>query len=194
MIQLGASAAYPVASTAANASVAALPESAWLDGNRSPTTLESVRPHWRSGHARAPFASDPQRVLDAGAITCGNRAVLQFILGETPGTLIILALLLFNAGLGHVQQSRAQATLATLKSRPARNASMHRDRIWKTITASRLVPVDVLKLSLARSFRVSDCSMTRYSWSRRWMTPLSESLHSCEDSQRAIAGSAQAPA
>ena len=61
---------------------------------------------------------------------------------------IIAALLIFNAALGLLQESRAQATLAALKSRLALNASVRRDGAWKTVPAVELVPGDVVKLSL----------------------------------------------
>ncbi len=54
---------------------------------------------------------------------------------------------MFNAALGLFQESRAQATLAALKSRLALNASVRRDGAWKTILAAQLVPGDVVKLS-----------------------------------------------
>jgi H+-transporting ATPase len=61
---------------------------------------------------------------------------------------IIAGLPVFNAALGLFQESRAQATLAALKSRLALNASVRRDGAWKTVPAAELVPGDVVKLSL----------------------------------------------
>jgi H+-transporting ATPase len=74
--------------------------------------------------------------------------VLQVALGKYVEAAIIAALLVFNAALGLFQESRAQATLAALKSRLALNASVRRDSAWKTIPAIELVPGDVVKLSL----------------------------------------------
>jgi len=74
--------------------------------------------------------------------------VLELILGKYVEASIIASLLLFNAVLGLFQESRAQATLAALKSRLALNASVRRDGIWKTVPAVELVPGDVVKLSL----------------------------------------------
>ena len=74
--------------------------------------------------------------------------VLEIVLGKYLESAIIAALLLFNAALGLFQESRAQATLAALKSRLALNASVLRDGVWKTIDASGLVPGDKVKLSL----------------------------------------------
>jgi len=73
---------------------------------------------------------------------------LELALGKYLEAAIIAGLLLFNAALGLFQQSRAQATLAALKSRLALYASVRRDGAWKTIPAVGLVPGDVVKLSL----------------------------------------------
>ena len=74
--------------------------------------------------------------------------VLELVLGKYVEAAIIAALLVFNAALGLFQESRAQATLAALKSRLALDASVRRDGAWKTIPAVELVPGDVVKLSL----------------------------------------------
>jgi H+-transporting ATPase len=74
--------------------------------------------------------------------------VLQLVLGKYVEAGIIAGLLVFNAVLGLFQESRAQATLAALKSRLALNASVCRDGTWSTIAAADLVPGDVVKLSL----------------------------------------------
>ncbi len=74
--------------------------------------------------------------------------VLELAVGKYVEGAIIAVLLVFNAALGLFQESRAQATLAALKSRLALNASVRRDGAWKTILAAELVPGDVVKLSL----------------------------------------------
>ena len=74
--------------------------------------------------------------------------VLQLALGKYLESAIIAGLLVFNAALGLLQESRAQATLAALKSRLALSASVRRDGAWKTVPAAELVPGDVVKLSL----------------------------------------------
>jgi H+-transporting ATPase len=74
--------------------------------------------------------------------------VLEIVLGKYVEAAIIAALLVFNAALGLLQESRAQATLAALRSRLALNASVRRDGAWKTIPATELVPGDLVMLSL----------------------------------------------
>ena len=75
-------------------------------------------------------------------------AILELVLGKLIEASIIGVLLLFNAALGLFQESRAQATLAALKSRLALNASVRRDGMWRILPASELVPGDVVQLSL----------------------------------------------
>ena len=74
--------------------------------------------------------------------------VLELVLGKYVEAAIIAILLVFNAALGLFQESRAQATLAALKSRLALTASVKRDGVWKTAPATELVPGDLVKLSL----------------------------------------------
>src|ERR1700733_92848 len=73
---------------------------------------------------------------------------LELGLGKYLEAAIIAALLIFNAVLGLFQESRAQTTLAALKSRLALNAVVRRDSAWRTIRASELVVGDIVKLSL----------------------------------------------
>ena len=74
--------------------------------------------------------------------------VLEIVLHKYYEAAVIAALLVFNAALAYFQESRAQATLATLKSRLALNASVQRDGEWKTVPAAELVCGDLVKLSL----------------------------------------------
>ena len=74
--------------------------------------------------------------------------LLELGLGKYVEAAIIAGLLLFNAALGFIQEGRAQATLAALKSRLALNASVRRDGAWQIVPATELVPGDIVKLSL----------------------------------------------
>jgi H+-transporting ATPase len=74
--------------------------------------------------------------------------VLEISLHKYYEAAVIAALLIFNAALAYFQESRAQATLAALKSRLALNASVERDGEWKTVPAAELVCGDLMKLSL----------------------------------------------
>jgi H+-transporting ATPase len=74
--------------------------------------------------------------------------VLQLVLGEYVEASIIGVLLIFNTAIGFFHESRAQSTIAALKSRLALNASVLRDGAWTISPAAELVPGDIVKLSL----------------------------------------------
>jgi H+-transporting ATPase len=74
--------------------------------------------------------------------------VLELVLHKYYEAAVIAGLLVFNAALAYFQESRAQSTLAALKSRLALNASVERDGAWKTVPAAELVCGDLVKLSL----------------------------------------------
>jgi H+-transporting ATPase len=74
--------------------------------------------------------------------------VLEMVLGKYVEGAIIAVLLAFNAALGFLQEGRAQATLAALKSRLALNAPARRNGVWTIVPATELVPGDMVKLSL----------------------------------------------
>jgi H+-transporting ATPase len=74
--------------------------------------------------------------------------VLQLVLGEYIEAAVIAVLLGFNAALGFLQESRAQATLDALKSRLALITSVRRDDCWTSVPVAELVPGDIIKLSL----------------------------------------------
>ncbi|MES1169123.1 MAG: HAD-IC family P-type ATPase, partial [Leifsonia sp.] len=74
--------------------------------------------------------------------------ILQVIFGEYAEAGVVAVLLLFNAGLGYVQESRARTTLDALKNRLAPTASARRDGVWTVLPATELVVDDLVTLSL----------------------------------------------
>jgi len=74
--------------------------------------------------------------------------LLQLVLGDYVEAAIVGFLLIFNAALGFLQESRAQATLEALKSRLALIAPVKRDGLWTNLPVAELAPGDVVKLSL----------------------------------------------
>jgi H+-transporting ATPase len=74
--------------------------------------------------------------------------VLHLVLGKPLEAAIIAVLLVFNAALGMVLQSRAQATLAALRARLALSASVRRDGRWGILPAAEVVVGDLVKLTL----------------------------------------------
>src|ERR1700690_974176 len=59
--------------------------------------------------------------------------VLQLVLHKVTEAAVIAFLLFFNAALGFLQEGKAQATLAALRSRLALSAPVQRDGAWKVV-------------------------------------------------------------
>jgi H+-transporting ATPase len=72
--------------------------------------------------------------------------VFQLVLGKVAEPLMIAAWLLFSAGVGAVQERRAQKVLDLLRSRLHVTARVRRDGQWRVIPARELVPGDCIRL------------------------------------------------
>jgi H+-transporting ATPase len=69
--------------------------------------------------------------------------VLETVLHKYYEAGVIAGCSFSTRALAYFQESRAQATLAALKSRLALNASVQRDGEWKTVPAAELVCGDL---------------------------------------------------
>ena len=74
--------------------------------------------------------------------------VLQLAAGERLEAAMVAMLLVINVALGIAQEGRASATLSLLRQRLAPKARVRRDGAWSDLAAARLVPGDVVQLSL----------------------------------------------
>ena len=70
--------------------------------------------------------------------------MLELVLGKLLDAAIVGAVLVFNAGLGFVQQQRAAAALELLRHRLAVNARVCRDGAWQQVPAAELVDGDLV--------------------------------------------------
>ena len=100
---------------------------------------EKTSPRWRIFLSK--FGSPIPLLL-------GVAAAVEIGLGAYVEAGVIAALLLFNAVLGFIQEGRATAVLAALKQRLAPVALVLRDGEWMRLSASELVPGDVVRLPL----------------------------------------------
>lgn len=73
---------------------------------------------------------------------------ITFALKKYPDSLIILFLLVFNAIVSYVQESRAQNAVEILKKRLSVQARVLRDGRWTKVQARELVPGDVIRVRL----------------------------------------------
>jgi H+-transporting ATPase len=73
-------------------------------------------------------------------------AIVTLVLGKYPQALVIVFLLLFNAGMSLWREGRAKAAMSKLKQRLRIQSRVKRDRKWSTIPARELVPGDVVRV------------------------------------------------
>ena len=89
--------------------------------------------------------------------------LIQLFLGERVEASIVAGLLVLNAALGFLQESRAQKALALLRQQLHVVARVRRDGQWNTIGAEDLVPDDLIHLRqggiVPADVRVSDGSL-----------------------------------
>ncbi|MGP0075736.1 MAG: HAD-IC family P-type ATPase [Bryobacteraceae bacterium] len=143
--------------------VKSLPVPAGLTSSEARSRLEKSGPNAMPDTALHPLRRALAKFWEPVPWMLEAAIVLEIVLGKYVEAGIIAVLLAFNAGLGFIQEGRAQATLAALKSRLALNASAKRDNAWTTVPAAQLVVGDIVKLSLggvvASDVRLTDGSV-----------------------------------
>ena len=73
-------------------------------------------------------------------------ALVTLVLGKYADTLVIVALLLFNAGMALWREGRARTAMASLKQRLRIESRVKRDGKWIVIPARELVPGDLVRV------------------------------------------------
>ncbi len=73
-------------------------------------------------------------------------AILSGVLGEWQDFVIILVMLIFNAGVGFWQEFQAANAVEALKDQLALSSRCLRNSAWQTVPAAELVPGDVIRL------------------------------------------------
>ncbi len=120
-----------------------------------PNAVAEARPHpWRVFSSK--FWAPVPWMLEATVL-------LQLALGKWDEALVIAALIVLNAVVSFVQESRADRALALLKQRLPVTARVRRDGHWQTLPAPELVPGDALHLRMGdlvpADLRVADGSV-----------------------------------
>ncbi len=75
-------------------------------------------------------------------------AIVTLVLGKYVQAVVIVALLLFNAGMSLWREGRAKAAMAALKQRLRIQSRVKRDGKWSTIPARELVPGDLVRVRI----------------------------------------------
>lgn len=107
-----------------------------LLAQRGPNTVPEQRPHVLARLAGGLWAPVPW-MLEA-------TIMLELVLGKWADAAIVGVVLMFNAGLGFVQQQRAAAALALLRHRLTVNTRVCRDGTWRQVPAAELVDGDLV--------------------------------------------------
>ena len=105
-----------------------------------PNAVREAKPHLLLAIARKFWAPVPW-MLEVTII-------LELILGKRPEAIIIGFLLVFNAGVGFVQENRAQNALALLRKRLPVKARVLREGQWQLLPAEDLVPGDFIHVRM----------------------------------------------
>ena len=105
-----------------------------------PNAVREARPHLFLSIAKKFWAPVPW-MLEA-------TIVLEVILGKRPEAIIIGFLLVFNAGLGFVQENKAHNALALLRKRLPLKARALRDGHWEMLPAEDLVSGDFIHVRM----------------------------------------------
>jgi H+-transporting ATPase len=75
-------------------------------------------------------------------------AIITLVLGKYPQALVIIFLLLFNAGMSLWREGRAKAAMGALKQRLRIQSRVKRDGKWSIIPARELVPGDLIRVRI----------------------------------------------
>jgi len=75
-------------------------------------------------------------------------AILSAIISHWEDFWIIITLLLINAIVSFFQENKADNAIELLKKKLALSAKVLRDKVWKKLTASELVPGDIIRVRL----------------------------------------------
>ena len=112
-------------------------------------------------------------------------SLVSFLLGDYVEAVAILAIVILNAVLGVVQESKAEEALAALRRMTAPEARVIRDGHRQTIPAQEMVPGDLVLLE-SGNYVPADVRLVEVSTSRS-MRPLSPAnRYPCERERRSF--------
>ncbi|MDH5768440.1 MAG: HAD-IC family P-type ATPase, partial [Nitrospirota bacterium] len=99
---------------------------------------------------KTPFIMFLEQFKDFMILVLIAAAIVSGIIGELKDTIAIVVIVILNAVIGFVQEYRAEKAVAALKKMATPTATVMRDRIPAEISASRLVPGDVVVLEAGK--------------------------------------------
>jgi Ca2+-transporting ATPase len=88
-----------------------------------------------------------EQVRDPMILLLLAAAALTAVLHDTPNTVIIAAVVVFNTGAGVVQQLRAERAMAALRQLVASVSQVRRDGVFLEVPSDQIVPGDLVRIS-----------------------------------------------
>lgn len=95
---------------------------------------------------RSPWSLLLEQFRDFMVLVLLAAAVISGVVGDLTDTVVILVIVVLNAGIGFAQAWRADQALAALRQLAAAQATVLRDGVPRSVPASALVPGDVVLL------------------------------------------------
>ncbi|MBI5057312.1 MAG: cation-translocating P-type ATPase [Nitrospirae bacterium] len=99
---------------------------------------------------KTPFMMFLDQFRDFMILVLIAAAVISGFIGELSDTIAIIVIVVLNAAIGFIQEYRAEKAMAALKTMTAPSATVIRNGIPETVSASALVPGDVVVLEAGK--------------------------------------------
>jgi Ca2+-transporting ATPase len=99
---------------------------------------------------KTPFMMFLDQFKDFMILVLIAAALISGFIGEASDTIAIIVIVVLNAAVGFIQEYRAEKAMAALKKMAAPSAAVLRNGIPETISASRLVPGDIVLLEAGK--------------------------------------------
>ncbi|MEK6699639.1 MAG: cation-translocating P-type ATPase [Nitrospirota bacterium] len=99
---------------------------------------------------KTPFMMFLDQFKDFMILVLIAAALISGFIGEVSDTIAIIVIVVLNAAVGFIQEYRAEKAMAALKKMAAPSATVMRNGMPETISASRLVPGDIVMLEAGK--------------------------------------------
>jgi P-type Ca2+ transporter type 2C len=121
---------------------------------------------------KTPFMMFLDQFKDFMILVLIAAAIISGLIGELSDTIAIIVIVVLNAVVGFIQEYRAEKAMAALKKMAAPSATVMRNNMPETISASELVPGDIvmleagkivpadMRLTEAADFKVEEAALT----------------------------------
>ncbi|MCK9419613.1 MAG: cation-transporting P-type ATPase, partial [Nitrospirae bacterium] len=121
-----------------------------LGSDEARARLDQYGPNELVEKKKSPFMMFLDQFKDFMILILIAAALISGFIGEVSDTIAIIVIVVLNAVVGFIQEYRAEKAMAALKKMAAPSAAVMRNGMPETISASRLVPGDVVLLEAGK--------------------------------------------